>query len=40
MRNALAHGYFKIDLEIIWTTIHNDLPKLYQLIQGCLDAMD
>lgn len=21
MRNALAHGYFKVDLEIIWKTI-------------------
>ena len=28
MRNALAHGYFKVDLEIIWKTIENDLPTL------------
>jgi uncharacterized protein with HEPN domain len=28
MRNALAHGYFKVDLEIVWTTIHHDLPGL------------
>ena len=28
MRNALAHGYFKIDLEIVWKTIHADLPEL------------
>ena len=28
MRNALAHGYFKIDFEVVWTTIHADLPKL------------
>ncbi|MCI0446668.1 DUF86 domain-containing protein [bacterium] len=30
MRNALAHGYFKIDLEIVWKTIGNDLPNLYR----------
>lgn len=34
MRNALApHGYFKVDLEIVWKTIHNDLPGLYQKVQ-------
>lgn len=30
MRNALAHGYFKVDLEIVWKTIQNDLPALRQ----------
>ena len=33
MRNALAHGYFKVDLEIVWKTIERDLPKLYQQIE-------
>ena len=28
MRNALAHGYFNVDLAIIWQTIQNDLPAL------------
>ena len=28
MLNALAHGYFKIDFEVVWTTIHSDLPGL------------
>jgi uncharacterized protein with HEPN domain len=28
MRNALSHGYFKVDLEIVWKTIRNDLPTL------------
>lgn len=32
MRNALAHGYFKVDLEIVWKTIHADLPELHELI--------
>jgi len=28
MRNAVAHGYFKVDLEIVWKTVESDLPKL------------
>lgn len=32
MRNTLAHGYFKVDLEIVWRTIQNDLPQLHQLV--------
>ena len=29
MRNAVAHGYFKVDFEIVWKTIQNDLADLY-----------
>lgn len=36
MRNALAHGYFKVDLEIVWTTIHHDLPELAEQIGALL----
>jgi len=32
MRNALAHGYFKVDLEIVWKTIQNNLPDLHTQI--------
>lgn len=28
MRNRVAHGYFKIDLEIVWQTIQDYLPEL------------
>lgn len=28
MRNAIAHGYFKLDYEIVWRTIERDLPGL------------
>lgn len=27
-RNALAHGYFKVDLDVIWKTVERDLPML------------
>jgi len=33
MRNAIAHGYFKVDLQIVWTTIQNDLPDLHGRVQ-------
>ncbi len=36
MRNAIAHGYFKVDLEIVWKTIHADLPRLSERVKGFL----
>lgn len=36
MRNALAHGYFKIDFEVVWTTIHADLPGLRTQIEALI----
>jgi len=29
-RNRLIHGYFDIDLDIVWDTVCNDLPPLIQ----------
>ena len=34
MRNRVPHGYFKVDFEIVWKTIHNDLPVLHQQVQA------
>lgn len=28
MRNRVAHGYFSVDLQIVWKTIERDLPSL------------
>lgn len=36
MRNAVAHGYFKVDLEIVWNTIENDLPRLHSQVEEIL----
>lgn len=36
MRNALAHGYFKVDLEIVWKTLHSSLPQLHTQIKQLL----
>lgn len=39
MRNAVAHGYFKVDLEIVWNTIHADLPGLYQQVREVIQRV-
>lgn len=38
MRNVLAHGYFKIDLEILWRTIQRDLPTLQRQVRALWTA--
>lgn len=32
MRNVLAHGYFKVDLQIVWKTIEMDLPMIQEQV--------
>lgn len=34
MRNRLSHGYDKVDFEMVWNTICNDLPDLYKLVKS------
>ena len=34
MRIILTHGYFRVDLSVVWDTIKNDLPKLEALLGG------
>ncbi len=36
MRNRVAHGYFKVDLEMVWKTIYTDLPQLHTQIKHLL----
>jgi uncharacterized protein with HEPN domain len=38
MRNVAVHEYFFIDLEIVWTTVRDDLPKLKQEIAALLKS--
>jgi len=37
MRNRVAHGYFKVDYELVWQTIQNDLSDLHYLIQPLIN---
>ena len=32
MRNLIVHGYYVMDLEIVWKTVHQDLPPLRRAI--------
>jgi uncharacterized protein with HEPN domain len=34
MRNRLSHGYDKVDFEMLWRTVCNDLPYLYALVNA------
>ena len=36
MRNAVAHGYFKVDFGIVWATLKRDLPPLNEQIRMIL----
>ena len=41
MRNRLVHGYFDIDLNVVWQTVQIDLPTLIaQLEQTLLSESD
>ncbi|CAN7362813.1 DUF86 domain-containing protein [Pseudoduganella sp. LjRoot289] len=40
MRNAVAHGYFKVDYEIVWKTIQADLPVLYSQVQDVISDIE
>ncbi|EKE09917.1 MAG: hypothetical protein ACD_16C00100G0079 [uncultured bacterium] len=33
MRNRVSHGYFSVDLELVWKTLEKDIPKLEEQIQ-------
>ena len=37
MRNALSHGYFDVDLDIVWRTSRQDLPTLQAVIKNVLN---
>ncbi len=38
MRNVLAHGYFKVDLAIVWQTLEKDLPELHAQTRAIIEA--
>lgn len=35
-RNKLIHGYFGVDLQVVWDTVHNDLPEFRSAVEGML----
>ncbi len=39
MRDKLIHGYFGVDLEMVWFTAQNDIPVLIGQIEGILKEL-
>ena len=39
MRNRMAHGYFDINLDVVWDTIQHSLPELEREIVGLQQAI-
>jgi len=37
MRNRICHGYFSVDLEIVWNTVQHYMPELEHQIKELLD---
>jgi uncharacterized protein with HEPN domain len=33
MRNRLVHGYFDVDIDIVWETANREVPKLLNLLR-------
>ena len=40
MRHVLVHGYYTVDPESLWDTIHNDIPALKPWIERYLSEYD
>lgn len=39
MRDKVIHHYFKVDLDIVWQTVINDIPKLKSEIKLILEKI-
>jgi uncharacterized protein with HEPN domain len=40
MRNQLSHGYFAIDLDVVWKVIERDIPALQKDLKAAVAALD
>jgi uncharacterized protein with HEPN domain len=39
MRNRVSHGYFQIDLDVVWKTVQSDLPNLATQVRELLQQL-
>lgn len=37
MRNRVVHDYFEVDLDILWTAVTDDVPRLARRVRRILD---
>jgi uncharacterized protein with HEPN domain len=40
MRNRIAHGYFEIDLDVVWETVKMALPQLLERLPAIRKSSD
>jgi uncharacterized protein with HEPN domain len=40
MRNQLSHGYFAIDLDVVWKVIERDIPNLRKELETAITDLD
>ena len=39
MRNRLIHGYFDVDVDLLWDTVERDIPTLESQIRAILETL-
>jgi uncharacterized protein with HEPN domain len=39
-RNRLIHGYFNVDLDIVWAIIQHDLPAFIAILEAVVPPLD
>ena len=37
MRDKLIHAYFGVNLEVVWKTVHEDIPSLKPLVKKAIE---
>ena len=40
MRNILVHGYFEIDLDVVWDAVQQDVPPLKLAVEALLEKLE
>lgn len=40
MRNHICHGYFELDADLVFETVHIDIPPLIKIIQSAKQLFD
>lgn len=39
-RDRLVHGYYSVDLDIVWQIVTSDLPPVVKAIERIIDALE
>lgn len=40
MRNKVIHGYFGVDIKVIWDTVKKRIPKLKPMLEKMLKDLE